>query len=111
MIFEVKAAAFSLGVGTFGLLATEAVPMEFGYLRTVAELGSFGLVAFAAIMLLVKVAPAFIQHLDKARDSFLIELKQERDQRHAHSEKINASLHQLDTSLRDIHNTIRGGIK
>jgi len=52
-----------------------------------------------------------IHHLDKARDSFLIELKQERDQRHAHSEKINASLHQLDTSLRDIHNTIRGGIK
>ena len=107
MIFEVKAAAFSLGVGTFGLLATEAVPIEFGWLRTVAELGSFGLVAFAAIMLLVKVAPAFINHLDKARDSFLVELKYEREQRTAHSEKINSSLHQIDQSLRDIHHSVK----
>jgi len=107
MIFEVKAAAFSLGAGTFGLLATEAVPIEFGWLRTVAELGSFGLVAFAAIMLLVKVAPAFIAHLDKARDSFLVELKYEREQRNAHSEKINASLHQIDQSLRDIHHSVK----
>lgn len=97
----------TLGAGTFGVLATEAVPAEFGWFKTVAELGSFGLVAFAAIMLLVKVAPAFISHLDKARDSFLTELKQERDQRQAHSEKINASLHQIDASLREIHSTVR----
>lgn len=112
MILELKTSAAMLTAGTFGVFATATPVMEsFGWLRTVAELGSFGLVAFSAIMLLVKVAPAFINHLDKARDSFLVELKQERDQRHAHSEKINASLHQLDTSLRDIHNTIRGGIK
>lgn len=109
MIFEIKSTAGALGAGTFGLLATETIPIEFGWLRTVAELGSFGLVAFAAIMLLVKVAPAFIAHLDKARDSFLVELKQERDQRHANAEKLNDSLHQIDQSIRDVHHTLRGG--
>lgn len=107
MIFEVKSAAFTLGAGTFGLLATEVVPAELGWLRTVGELGSFGLVAFAAIMLLVKVAPAFINHLDKARDSFLVELKQEREQRHSHAIQINQSLHEIDSSLKDIHHTIK----
>lgn len=107
MIFEIKSTAAALGAGTFGLLATEAVPVEFGWLRTIAELGSFGLVAFAAIMLLVKVAPAFIVHLDKARDSFLSELQREREQRHQHALQINQTLHQIDTSLREIHNTVK----
>ena len=108
MILELKTSAAMLTAGTFGVFATATPVMEsFGWLRTVAELGSFGLVAFAAIMLLVKVAPAFIQHLDKARDSFLVELKYEREQRNAHSEKINASLHQIDQSLRDIHHSVK----
>lgn len=111
MIFEMKSTASILGAGTFGLLATEAIPSELGWLRTVGELGSFGLVAFAAIMLLVKVAPAFISHLDKARDSFLVELKQERDQRHTHALQINQSLHQIDQSLRDIHHTVKEASK
>lgn len=97
-----------LTAGTFGVLATASPLTEsFGWLRTVAELGSFGLVAFAAIMLLVKTAPAFISHLDKARDSFLVELKHEREQRHQHAIQINEALHKIDGSLRDIHNTVR----
>lgn len=107
MIMEAKLASIGVGAGTFGLLAAEAVPVEFGWLRTIAELGSFGLVAFAAIMILVKVAPAFIAHLDKARDSFLVELKQEREQRHAHAMEINKSLHEIDGSLKEIHHTIK----
>lgn len=108
MILEMKTSAAMLAAGTFGVFATAApISESFGWFRPVAEMGSFGLVAFAAIMLLVKVAPAFINHLDKARDSFLVELKYERDQRNAHSEKINASLHQIDQSLRDIHHSVK----
>jgi len=108
MILELKTSAAMLTAGTFGVFATAAPVMEsFGWLRTVAELGSFGLVAFAAIMLLVKVAPAFIAHLDKARDSFLVELSKEREQR----EKINQSLHQIDQSIRDVHHTLKGAGK
>jgi hypothetical protein len=108
MILELKTSAAMLTAGTFGVFATATPVMEsFGWLRTVAELGSFGLVAFAAIMLLVKVAPAFIAHLDKARDSFLVELSKEREQR----EKINQSLHQIDQSIRDVHHTLKGAGK
>jgi hypothetical protein len=108
MILELKTSAAALAAGTFGVFATAAPMSEsFGWLRTVAELGSFGLVAFAAIMLLVKVAPAFIAHLDKARDSFLVELGKEREQR----EKINQSLHQIDQSIRDVHHTLKGAGK
>ena len=109
MILELKTSAAMLTAGTFGVLATAAPLSEsFGWLRPVAELGSFGLVAFAAIMLLVKVAPAFIAHLDKARDSFLVELSKEREQRHANAEKLNQSLHQIDQSIRDVHHTLKG---
>jgi hypothetical protein len=112
MIIELKTSAAMLTAGTFGVFATATPVMEsFGWLRTVAELGSFGLVAFAAIMLLVKVAPAFLAHLDKARDQFLVELTREREQRHAHSEKINNSLHQIDQSIRDVHHTLKGSNK
>jgi hypothetical protein len=108
MILELKTSAAMLTAGTFGVFATATPVMEsFGWLRTVAELGSFGLVAFAAIMLLVKVAPAFIAHLDKARDSFLVELAKEREQR----EKINQSLHQINQSIRDVHHTLKGSGK
>jgi hypothetical protein len=108
MIIELKTSAAALAAGTFGVFATAAPMSEsLGWLRTVAELGSFGLVAFAAIMLLVKVAPAFIAHLDKARDSFLVELGKEREQR----EKINQSLHQIDQSIRDVHHTLKGSGK
>jgi hypothetical protein len=108
MIIELKTSAAALAAGTFGVFATAAPMSEsLGWLRTVAELGSFGLVAFAAIMLLVKVAPAFIAHLDKARDSFLVELAKEREQR----EKINQSLHQIDQSIRDVHHTLKGSGK
>jgi hypothetical protein len=108
VILELKTSAAMLTAGTFGVFATATPVMEsFGWLRTVAELGSFGLVAFAAIMLLVKVAPAFIAHLDKARDSFLVELSKEREQR----EKINQSLHQIDQSIRDVHHTLKGSNK
>ena len=108
MILELKTSAAMLTAGTFGVFATASPVMEsFGWLRTVAELGSFGLVAFSAIMLLVKVAPAFINHLDKARDSFLVELGKEREQR----EKINQSLHQIDQSIRDVHHTLKGSGK
>ena len=108
MIIELKTSAAALAEGTFGVFATASPALEsLGWLRTVAELGSFGLVAFAAIMLLVKVAPAFIAHLDKARDSFLVELGKEREQR----EKINQSLHQIDQSIRDVHHTLKGSGK
>lgn len=82
MILELKTSAAMLAAGTFGVFATAAPIAEgFGWLRTVAELGSFGLVAFSAIMLLVKVAPAFINHLD-------------------------ASLKSIDGSLRDINHNL-----
>lgn len=104
MILELKTSAAMLTAGTFGVLATAAPVMEsFGWLRTFAELGSFGLVAFAAIMLLVKVAPAFIAHLDRARDTFLAELREERHSRERHWSVLDNSLKSIDGNLRDIN--------
>jgi hypothetical protein len=107
MIFELKASAAMLTAGTFGVFATAAPVMEsFGWLRTVAEMGSFGLVAFAAIMLLVKVAPAFISHLDRARETFLVELREERNSRERHWQHLDASLKSIDGNLRDINHSL-----
>jgi hypothetical protein len=108
MFIEMKAAVASLATGTAGIVATAQIPSDFGWIRSVAELGSFGLVAFAAILLLVKVAPAFINHLDKARDRFLEELKEERLQRQRHAEQLDGSLDKINESLRGIHHTIQG---
>lgn len=107
MFIEMKSALATLGAGTAGVVASAQLPSEFGWIRSVAELGSFGLVAFAAVLLLVRVAPAFINHLDKARDSFLAELKEERLQRQRHVEHIDASLDKVNENLRDIHNAIQ----
>lgn len=107
MLLEMKTAVATLGFGTAGVLATAAVPQEFSWIRSVAELGSFGLVAFSAVLLLVKVAPAFIAHLDKSRSEFLTELKEERLQRQRHVEHIDASLDKVNENLRDIHNAIQ----
>jgi hypothetical protein len=107
MILELKSALASLGAGTAGIVASAQIPGEFAWIRSVAELGSFGLVAFAAILLLVKVAPAFINHLDKARDRFLEELKEERLQRQRHAEQLDGSLDKINESLRGIHQTIQ----
>jgi hypothetical protein len=107
MILELKTSAAMLTAGTFGVFATAAPIVEgFGWLRTVAELGSFGLVAFAAIMLLVKVAPAFIAHLDRARDTFLAELREERNSRERHWQHLDASLKSIDGNLRDINHSL-----
>jgi hypothetical protein len=108
MFIELKSAVVSLGAGTAGIVASAQIPGEFAWIRSVAELGSFGLVAFAAILLLVKVAPAFISHLDKARDRFLEELKEERLQRQRHAEQLDGSLDKINESLRGIHHTIQG---
>lgn len=107
MILEIKTSAAMLTAGTFGVFATASPVMEsFGWLRTVAELGSFGLVAFAAIMLLVKVAPAFIAHLDRARDTFLAELREERNSREKHWTVLDAKLNSIDGNLRDINHNL-----
>lgn len=107
MLIEMKSALVSLGAGTAGVVASAQIPSDLGWIRSVAELGSFGLVAFSAILLLVKVAPAFITHLDKARDRFLEELKEERLQRQRHADQIDGSLEKINDSLRGIHQTIQ----
>lgn len=108
MLIEMKSTLVSLGAGTAGVVASAQIPSDLGWIRSVAELGSFGLVAFSAILLLVKVAPAFINHLDKARDRFLEELKEERLQRQRHAEQIDSSLDRINENLRNIHSTIQG---
>jgi hypothetical protein len=98
MILEIKTTVVSLATGTFGLLATGALEAE-SWVKSIAEFGSFGLIAFATIMLLVKVAPAFIAHLDKARDSFLAELKEERNTRERHWQTLDTKLDRIDHSI------------
>lgn len=98
MIVEVKATIATLATGTFGLLASGAMEAE-SWVKSIAEFGSFGLIAFATIMLLVKVAPAFIAHLDKARDSFIDELREERQARERHWESLNSKLDRIDQSV------------
>lgn len=107
MLIELKSAVASFGAGTAGVIASAQIPTEFTWIRSVAELGSFGLVAFSAILILVRVAPAFITHLDKARDRFLEELKEERLQRQRHAEQLDGSLERINESLRGIHTTIQ----
>ena len=107
MILELKTSAATLTAGTFGIFATATPVVEgLGWLRPIAELGSFGLVVFAAIMLLVKVAPAFIAHLDRARDTFLAELREERHSRERHWQHVDTSLKSIDGSLRDINHNL-----
>ncbi len=98
MILEIKTTIFTLATGTFGLLATGVMESE-SLVKSLAEFGSFGLIAFATIMLLVKVAPAFIAHLDKARDSFLAELKEERNTREKHWQALDQKLDRIDHSI------------
>jgi hypothetical protein len=98
MIFEIKTTIASLATGTVGLLATNTLEAE-SLVKSIAEFGSFGLIAFATIMLLVKVAPAFIAHLDKARDSFLAELKEERNTREKHWQALDSKLDRIDHSI------------
>ena len=107
MFIELKSAMASFGAGTVGVIASAQIPEEFSWIRSFAELGSFGLVAFSAVLLLVRVAPAFITHLDKARDKFLEELREERMQRQRHAEQLDGSLEKINESLRSIHHTIQ----
>ena len=108
MFLEMKGVVASLATGTAGVVASSQIPNEFSWIRSIAELGSFGLVAFAAVLLLVRVAPAFIDHLDKVRDHFLDELREERTQRQRHVEQIDSSLDRINENLRNIHSTIQG---
>lgn len=102
MFIESKTAVMSLAAGTAGVMATAGVPEEWSWIRSVAELGSFGLVAFSSMVILLKVAPAFISHLDKARDQFLEALERERLLRQKHVDQIDSSLKRIDESIRDV---------
>lgn len=103
MIFEAKIAAGGILAGVFGLVATgNSSNFDFGWLRPIVELGSFGIIAFAAVYVLIKVAPEFIRHLDKARDAFLVELKEERALRQRHFDTVSQDLHQIDKSIRSL---------
>lgn len=103
MIFEAKLAAGSILAGVFGLVATgNSTTVDFGWLRPLVELGSFGIIAFAAVYVLIRVAPEFIRHLDKARDAFLVELREERAMRQRHFDTLNNDLHQIDKSIQSL---------
>jgi ABC-type nickel/cobalt efflux system permease component RcnA len=100
MLIEAKIAAGGILAGVFGLMATgNSGTLDFGWLRPLVELGSFGIIAFAAVYVLIRVAPEFIKHLDKARDAFLVELREERAMRQKHFDVLNADLHQIDKSI------------
>jgi len=105
MIIEAKIAAVGFGAGMLGLFATGSPSFDLGWLRPMVELGSFGILAFSAMYVLVRVAPEFIRHLDKARDAFLQELREERAARQKHFETLDKDLHQIDRSIQGLERT------
>lgn len=107
MILEAKTAAASLSLGVAGLFATGNLPQEMDSIRSIAELGSFGLIAFAVVYILVKVAPAFISHVDRTRDAFISELREERTSREKHWQNLDHDLQALEKSFRDLLNRIK----
>jgi hypothetical protein len=108
MIMEAKIAAGSIMAGVTGLVATgNASTIELGWLRPLVELGSFGIIAFAAVYVLIRVAPEFIKHLDKARDAFMVELREERIIRQKHFDAVSNDLHNIDKSIQQLERTIK----
>lgn len=106
MIFEAKIAAGSIITGVAGLFATSGTSFDLGWLRPVVELGSFGIIAFAAVYILMRVAPEFIRHLDKTRDAFVAELRDERVIRERHFGTINNDLHNIDKSIQSLEKSM-----
>jgi hypothetical protein len=106
MIFEAKLAAGSILAGVTGLFATSTPTFDLGWLRPVVELGSFGIIAFAAVYVLMRVAPEFIRHLDKSRDAFIAELRDERVVRERHFTAINSDLHSIDKSIQSLEKSV-----
>ncbi len=108
MIVEAKIAAGSIIAGTTGIFATGPVAsFDLGWMRPLVELGSFGIIAFSAVYILIRVAPEFIRHLDKARDAFLIELREERNIRTKYFVDFSNELHQIDKSIQQLERTIK----
>jgi hypothetical protein len=108
MIMEAKIAAGSIMAGVTGIVATgNASNLDLGWLRPLVELGSFGIIAFAAIFVMIRVAPEFIRHLDKARDAFMVELREERIIRQKHFDAVSTDLHSIDKSIQQLERTIK----
>lgn len=108
MIVEAKLAAGSFTLGALGLFATGNLStMDLGWMRPLVEFGSFGIIAFAAVYVLIRVAPEFIKHLDKARDAFLAELREERAIRQKHFDAVNSDLHHIDKSIQSLERAVR----
>lgn len=105
MIAESKVAAGAVLAGTTGIIATGRVELP-EWSRLFVEFGSFGLLAFAFVYVLLRVAPNFISHLDKARDAFLVELREERTMREKHFTTIETGLRQIDHSIRDLQRSV-----
>lgn len=107
MIFEAKLAAGGFLAGVTGIFATgTATPVDLGWLRPLVELGSFGIIAFAAVYVLIRVAPEFIRHLDKARDAFLVELREERQMRQKNFDVLTQNLHDIDRSIQSLERSV-----
>lgn len=106
-------------IGTAGLIGTNAVEVqEFSWIKSIAELGSFGLVAFAAIMLLVRGVPLIVKHLDETNKTWAAELAKERDYRErakddfrdmlsSHKGDITAKLEEGNKLTRDLISEIK----
>jgi hypothetical protein len=105
MIAEAKIAAGAVVAGTTGIIATGRADLP-EWSRLFVEFGSFGLLAFAFVYVLLRVAPNFIMHLDKARDAFLVELREERLMREKHFAALESGLRQIDTSIRDLQRSV-----
>lgn len=75
-----RAAGFLL-TGTAGIIGAAEIPSELSFVKSIAEVGSFGLVAFAGVFLLIKGLPAFLNALTTSQANFLSALDKERELR------------------------------
>jgi hypothetical protein len=107
MMAESKIAAVAITTGATGIFATGSISaIDFGWMRPLVEFGSFGIIAFAAVYILMKVAPAFITHLDRARDAFISELREERMMRQKNFDVLTEDLHRIDKSIQSLERSV-----
>lgn len=115
MIPQVQQAAGMLLSGTAVLVASSEVPQEFSLVKSVAEVGSFGLIAFAGIFLLLRGLPAFLATLERSQTNFLGALEKERDLREKarddFREMLAAHKKDLGERMSDVNETLEKGNK
>lgn len=107
MLTHLQQTATALATGAAGLIASGEIPVEYSIVKSIAEVGSFGLLAFAVVFLLMRGFPAWLKHMEKANEDFLTALQRERELR----EQSHVEFRELLTENREVLGAKLDGVK